>query len=281
MSSRVVPVAPGVLIRGGEMQLLDHPWQSEYAEYFRTGQCDGLLVGDGDLGWLPTVPGLKRLRLGSGTGAPAPAADCASLTLLWLPLHGRRGGFDFSRLAALEVLETPVLPGFETLRSVTSLRELTVVHWRDQALTELGPKPNLTFLRIACVRGRGLSMAGAGQLPALDLLWIEDGVLTDTDRLCDAEQLTELRLVGAKTSTLAFAARLPRLRTLLLENCGPIDSLAPLAGHPALREITVCGSTVIADGDLVPLTDHPDLTQVALERGAPHYSHRPAEVGRG
>ncbi|MEV4561340.1 hypothetical protein AB0K51_30745 [Kitasatospora sp. NPDC049285] len=280
MGSRVVPVAPGILIRSGEMHLGDHPWQPEYAAYFLTGQCDGIVIGDGDLSWLPTVPGLKRLRLMNGTGALAPIADCTSLTLLRLPLQGRRGGFDFSRLAALEELETPVLPGFETLRPLTSLRELTVVHWRDLALAEIGPKPNLTFLRIACVRGRGLSLAGAGHVPDLDLLWIEDGVLTDTDRLCEADQLTEVRLVGAKTSTVDFASGLPRLRSLLLENCGPIDSLAPLAGHPTLRQVTICGSTVVADGDLSPLLD-PHLTHVTLERRAPHYSHRPAEVRRG
>ncbi|MEV8098199.1 hypothetical protein [Kitasatospora sp. NPDC085879] len=75
-----------------------------------------------------------------------------------------------------------------------------------------------------------------------------------------------------------FAAALPRLR--VLDGCGPVDSLTPLTGHPVLREVYVTGSTVIADGDLRPLFD-PALTVVAVERGAPHYSHRPADVRRG
>ncbi|MBP0452962.1 hypothetical protein J5Y04_25945 [Kitasatospora sp. RG8] len=42
----------------------------------------------------------------------------------------------------------------------------------------------------------------------------------------------------------------------------------------------VTGTTVVRDGDLRPLTENPRLRYVALEHGAAHYSHRPAEVRR-
>ncbi|MGW6915957.1 hypothetical protein ACWGB8_19395 [Kitasatospora sp. NPDC054939] len=77
-----------------------------------------------------------------------------------------------------------------------------------------------------------------------------------------------------------FAARLPRLERLVLENCGPLDSLAPLAGHPSLVEVAVVGDTVVQDGDLRSLADNPRLRVVAVERGAAHYSHTPAQVRR-
>ncbi|MEV0538129.1 hypothetical protein [Kitasatospora sp. NPDC050463] len=77
-----------------------------------------------------------------------------------------------------------------------------------------------------------------------------------------------------------FTARLPRLERLVLENCDPLDSLTPLAGHPSLTEVTIAGNTVVHDGDLRPLADNPRLRHIAVERGAAHYSHTPTQIRR-
>ncbi|WP_033258940.1 hypothetical protein [Kitasatospora setae] len=124
-------------------------------------------------------------------------------------------------------------------------------------------------------------MSGAEDLPALRELRVYDGRLLDADALTAVPGLGSVELYGAKPAGVEFVSGLLRLERLVLENCGPIPSLAPLADHPALREVVLAGRTVVEDGDLSPLVHHPGLRYVALERGAEHYSHRPAEVRRG
>ncbi|BFV60503.1 hypothetical protein KCMC57_up56070 [Kitasatospora sp. CMC57] len=269
-----------------EMQLICEAWQSEYAERFVSGECEGLLIGchrpgaSVDISFVAALPNLRSLRLGLGIGNPTPTAECRDLTLLHV--SGRqKGRLDLSGLRALRELEAPVAIGLETVAGLPALESLTALSWRRGALELLGAHRHLRFLRIECAARTGeLSLAGAAGLPELRTLWIYDGRLTETAELLAAERLEEIRLVGAKAPSVEFAARLPGLQRLVLENCGPLDSLAALADHPSLVEVAVVGNTVVQDGNLHPLVDNPRLRHVAVERGAAHYSHTPAQVRR-
>lgn len=270
-----------------EMQLDGGEWDAAYADRSAAGECEGLLLGTAgpgrgtvDIGFVRDVPGLRSVRLGPGIADPAPVGDCPGLTLVHIGLD-QRGRVDFSGLARLAELQAPPQVGIETVAGLRELHTLYVPGRRSGSLELFGPKPRLEFLRIECRRNGTLSCAGAEAVPGVRRLWIYDGRLTDTSRLAALHELTELRLIGARPGDLDFAAALPALTDLTLENCGPLPTLAPLAGHPGLREVAVTGSTTVTDGDLRPLADHPALTGVRLERGPPHYSHRPAEVRHG
>ncbi|MFF0478232.1 hypothetical protein [Streptomyces sp. NPDC004284] len=268
-----------------EMQLVGEAWRPEYEEYFRPGGCDGLFVsrpGPGapaDLSFVPMVPGLRSLRLGLGVSDLGPVAGCRDLAVLQIG-SGQKGRVDLSGLSALRVLEMPVGVGPAGVAGLPGLEALTLSGWRSGSLGLLGAHPRLGFVRIECTRGGRLSLAGVEGMPELTALWIYDGRLSDTENLAACERVEEIRLVGAKTSSVGFGARLPRLRRLVLENCGRLDSLRPLSAHPSLREVTLAGTTTVGDGDLRPLVDNVRLTHIALERGAPHYSHALPEVRR-
>ncbi|WP_406207729.1 hypothetical protein OH807_35370 [Kitasatospora sp. NBC_01560] len=272
---------PGVT----EMQLICEDWLPEYAEHFASGRCEGLLIGCHrpgarvDLSFAPSLPNLRSLRLGLGIRDPGPAAACRELTLL--ELGGRqRGRVDLSGLLALKELEAPVVIGLETAAALPALESLTALGWRHGALADLGTHPQLHRLRIECLRNGELSLTGAAGLPQLRTLHLYDGRVHDTGELSGAARLEEIRLLGAKTSSVAFAARLPHLQRLTLENCGPVDSLTPLTDHPSLTELAIAGTTVIRDGDLHPLAANPRLRSIALEHSAPHYTHTPARIRR-
>ncbi|MGW6705636.1 hypothetical protein ACWGDE_12210 [Streptomyces sp. NPDC054956] len=269
-----------------EMQLTCEPWLPEYGERFASGECDGLMIGchqpgaSVDISFAPALPNLRSLRLGLGIRDPRPAGACRDLTLL--SVTGRqKGKLDLSGLRSLRELDAPWTFVSKGAAGLPALESLTVLGWRSGALELLGANPHMEFLRIECLARTGeLSLAGAAGLPGLRRLWIYDGRLSDTAELSAAAELEELRLIGAKPASVDFVARLPRLKSLVLENCGPLDSLTPLAGHPSLSEVAVVGTTVIQDGDLHPLTDNPRLLSIGMERGAPHYSHTPAQVRR-
>ncbi|MEU1232179.1 hypothetical protein [Streptomyces sp. NPDC005828] len=269
-----------------EMQLVCEDWRPEYEEHFRSGGCDGLFVtcprpgASTDLSFAPLVPGLRSLRLGLGVRDLGPVADCHGLTVLQIGGGASPGRIDLSGLPALRVLEAPVEAVLAGVAGLPALDSLTLTGWRRGSLERLGAHPRLGFLRIECTRGGGLTLTGAAGMPELRALWLHDGDLSDTAALAACERVEEIRLVGAKTPTVSFAARLPHLRRLTLENCGPLDSLRPLSAHPSLREIALAGTTTVEDGDLRPLADNPRLTHIALENGAPHYSHPVSEVRR-
>ncbi|MFG2822720.1 hypothetical protein ACGFX4_25195 [Kitasatospora sp. NPDC048365] len=280
---KIRTVAPGLR----EMQLDGEEWDAAYADRFAAGDCEGLLLGTAgpgrgtvDIGFVRDVPGLRSVRLGLGIADPGPIGDCPGLTRVQIGLD-QRGRVDFSRLTGLTDLQAPPQVGIETVADLRELRELYVPGWRSGSLELLGAKPRLEFLRIECRRNGTLSLAGAEAMPAVRRMWIYDGRLSDTSRLTALHELTELSLIGAKPADLGFVAGLPALADLTLENCGPLPTLAPLVGHPSLREVAVTGSSTVADGDLHPLVDNPALTGIWLERGAPHYTHRPAQVRRG
>ena len=66
------------------------------------------------------------------------------------------------------------------------------------------------------------------------------------------------------------------LRELLVLDCGPIESLAPLRGVP-LETLFFYESTNIRDGDLGVLLDLPHLKGTAFADRR-HYSHKLKEI---
>ncbi|MGW6395743.1 hypothetical protein ACWFR1_35780 [Streptomyces sp. NPDC055103] len=276
--------------RGGrsEMFVTDEQWDPAYAERFTDGTCDGLVVGaptrrraaGPDLAFLPGLPGLRSLRVLNGIADLSPVERCAELERLHLPVSVSRE-LDLSGLTHLRELEIPWPAGARSIHALTSVEDLVIPEWKGASLSVLGAKPVLRKLRIESVRNHVTDMEGAGLFPALDELRVYDGRLAHSELLAGADRLTDVSLLSAKTDAITFVAGLPRLRRLELENSGDITSLAPVANHPALREVILSGSTRVTDGDLSPLVDNPRLAFVAVERGHAHYSHAPREVRKG
>jgi hypothetical protein len=72
--------------------------------------------------------------------------------------------------------------------------------------------------------------------------------------------LEECRSLGA----LDEIEPLGNLRVLNVGDCGPIESVAPLAGLKHLEYVSAWGTTQVLDGDLTPLIRLPALREVRM-----------------
>ncbi|MFG2867557.1 hypothetical protein [Streptomyces sp. NPDC048338] len=269
------------------MFVIDEPWNASYAQRLADGGCDAMVVGapmrrkrGPELSFLPSLSGLRSLRVLDGITDLSPVTRCADLERLQLPpsaLHA----LDLSGLTALRDLEAPWSAVAGSLHALTSVENLVIVGWKGASLSALGAKPALRKLRIESMRNHVTDMEGADCLPHLDELRFYDGRLARPELLSGATALTDLSLLSTKTDAITFASGLPRLRRLELENNGDIASLTPIAAHPAIDEVTISGSTRVVDGDLSPLLTNTRLSFVSVEREHAHYNHSPHEVRKG
>jgi hypothetical protein len=267
-----------------ELSMSDVEWSSEHAELYRERGCRAVVISAlrkgfelPDVAFLAELDGLERVRLLGAVKDDTAAFEVPSLSSLEVATSCR-APVRFSA-PGLEKLDVRWRPGVEGISELSALRELTVVDWAAPDFRPLGEKPALEFLRVELPRKAAVASAGLRGAPALRTLWLYDGTLTDTAELAALEQLTELALRATKVPDLEFLSGCRRLRTLELDGCGDIASLASLRDHPTLRSIAIAGNTKIVDGDLSPLLS-PKLTEVAVDKGHPHYSHRPAQVRR-
>ncbi|PPK67863.1 hypothetical protein V5P93_007205 [Actinokineospora auranticolor] len=257
------------------------PWSDEITQRYVDEGCHGLVLGGplADLDFLPDVPDLRFLSLMRGV------ADCSAIsrvpTLEFLSLAtDSRGTFTFEGMENLRILETPYqkkwMPGLADLREIHSLM---VYFWPKEQpdLTILGDKPNLTDLRLQFKRTAHVSLAGL-TAPQLKTFNLYDGRITDPDLFANFPLLEDMTFYSTKVHNLDFVKALPILKNLGIENGGDIDSVTPLANHPTLEQLAISGRTTITDGDLHPLLNIPKAKGIAVERNAPHYSHRAAEV---
>ncbi|MFI8287512.1 hypothetical protein ACIGBL_00060 [Streptomyces sp. NPDC085614] len=272
-----------------EMFVTDEPWDPAYTERFEDGTCDGLVIGAPvrrksgpavDLAFLPDVEGLRSLRILSGVADLSPVTRCPGLVRLGLPVSAT-SELDLAGLPELRELEAPWPVVARSLPLLAALDVLVLPEWKGASLSALGSKPVLRKLRLESSREHVTDMEGAALFPALRELRIYGGRLARSELLAGAAALEDVSLLAAKTDAIDFVGALALLQRLELENSGDIASLAPVADHPALREVTVSGSTRVVDGDLSPLLDNVRLAFVAVERGHVHYSHAPREVRRG
>lgn len=179
------------------------------------------------------------------------------------------GRIDFGRLPRLESFGVVECPrdegGLETLYAGhPTLRELAISRYRHADLAPLGRLP-LTRLSLGYAR-KLTSLNGIGALaPTLrrfDLYACPN--LPTLEGIQDLAELDSLALGRLReVTTLEFAQGLARLRKLDVMDLERVESLAPLAGHPALAHLAFGH---IRDLDLDPLTRIPRLKLILTGR---------------
>lgn len=261
-------------------------WTPAASVALRDGHADGLVLNyahgmiEPDLACLQDWPLHRLTILSRWITDLAPirrlAATLEELEVTAAPTAKRvdLGGFTRLRVLAghwrIIGADLPALP---------DLRDLYVEGWRAPDLRPLGVHPELTRLRL---KGTGTaleSVDGLDQTPALTTLLITTAArLTDLTGLTDVPDLVDLWLeVCHRVDTLDDITPLTRLRHLTIADCGRIDSLTPLRGLIALQTLYAWDRTNIADGDLSPLLDLPELREVRFQSRR-HYRPPLAEV---
>lgn len=271
--------------RDGLLNLTGFEWRDDYLGRYVDAGCDGVLVGPGrtgelsDLAFLAVLPGLRRVSCAGGVVDCSDVARVPGLRELHLPVD-YAGPLPLAELPDLETLSSPYSAAFgEGIASLTALRSLMVWFWpKGVDLDLLGPKPELTWLRVEMKRGAEVTASAFAHVPQLRELLLYDGSLVDSSGLAALRRLRVLRFYSTKVADLRFAGAVPELTTLAMENAGEVATLRPLAGHPSLEVLALAGRTFVGDGDFAPLFSIPKLRSVGIERGASNYSHKPAEL---
>jgi hypothetical protein len=231
-----------------QLNLGSEGWTEHAAERYVAEHCTGIGLDPtrsyDDLDFLRPLPGLRVLSMGASKVKDMSAVfDKTDLEELGggLTLRDLRG---LSRLAKLRVLAVPYRRGIEEIAELTALEQLQIEDWpKDSDLALLGPKPRLRSLWLSLKRTAEVSSAWFPSAPALIELSLYGGRLTDTAGLAALTALEEVRFADTKVSDLGFAAALPRLRLLELDNAGEVRGPAPQAGV----KLRVIGKTRITD----------------------------------
>lgn len=182
---------------------------------------------------------LPRLSsLGTYWSHVASSLDGAELPIRDLALWTLRSP-DLSPLAGLRRLERIEILGSRSLESLHGIEGLPV-------------------RRIRVVSAPRLERVSAlAELAALDELWFEK-----------CRSITKLEEIACASSS---------LRELWLDDCGRIESLAPIEGLKRLELVVLSGDTYVVDGDLKPLTRLPRLRTLRTTFRR-HYNLDPAAI---
>jgi hypothetical protein len=157
--------------------------------------------------------------------------------------------------------------GWAKLRECTLLEE---AHLIDVQIANLRRWNTWEKLRILTLSGRGVkSLAGLEKCERLEELTLLNLNMTDLAPLRQLQNLKTLalRMVAGELDLSAVAA-MPALRTLVIDDAADADllhlpAIKILARAPHLEEL-VLFCTIVADGDLMPLSEIPKLRKVRL-----------------
>jgi hypothetical protein len=234
-------------------------WSDAFARRWLVAGRDGLdLSGTKDLTFLPAVPGLRALRVSSPTRADAAVAECTELQFLDLDTDARTP-LDLSRLADLRHLVVEDRAGFESVRDLPRVEQLTLGGLPEQDLSFLGPKPALRWLSIGRWQRAGeRCLDGLGAAPALQELSIQ-GLrqacdLSPVGELGDLRQLTVVgpdRQVTDGVFDLTPLAAAAALYEVQLHHCA-LESVTPLLDVPGFERVLLWRCAVRA-GDVSAL----------------------------
>ncbi len=174
-------------------------------------------------------------------------------------------GLDHQTLARLRLIRTS---GCAFLKGI-SLPRMTYmeIYYPTMPSFEGFDMPNIEVLHLRTQRGLAISTKG---LEAYNLrhLFVQD-VREFADlsgiRRCKALELDYCRRLDLDSFVDGVS-----IGTVILRNCGPIPSLRWLSRIRDLEDVSICGSTVVQDGDLSALGAIPRL----YVEGRKHYSHR-------
>jgi internalin A len=271
----------------GRSLVVTGPWSSETAEVLRRGEVDGLVLnyargfseGRGlaflDGGWR-----IRRLDVLDRSISDLAPIERLSVSLVELSVQAATtaqlnlGAFPWLQSVSGEwALIRDTLSAVESLRSVITWRfdEIDLHAFRDHVGLQLLTIKDAPFLE---------SLSGVANLPELTTLRILLarclGDISEVDRLSSSLRRFELETCP-RIDVIDDVDSLTNLCFLGVNDCGEIESLAPVAGLTQLETFCAWGSTRIVDGDLSSLAALPRLREIRM-RDRHGYRPRLADV---
>jgi len=257
----------------GTTLVVTGPWSEEPAEVLASRRADGLTLNyargfsGASLEFLDARWQLRRFHLLDRSIVDLSPVGRLGGSLEELSIEAAQTAeLDLARLTRLRTLSGPWWLLSPTLSDVMELCELITFEFDE---------PDLRSIRDHAALRR-LTIKDAPHLKSLsgidDLTDLAEVRIQGAPRLRDISQLrwlgdclVELWLEGCRgLGALDDIEPLARLRALYIGDCGPIESVAPLADLQQLEHLSAWGTTRVVDGDLTPLVGLPGLREVRM-----------------
>lgn len=261
-------------------EMLAGPWQEEYDRLMVEHNLNGLSLSHRVEDPFAVLERYPRLRsIGVWVGLSRELERLASFVELEnLAVQGVRGREirGAIRLPRLRRLAADFHPALLSVLDNPSLEWVSLGHPPGPDLTGWPELPQLQTLTLGSGR-KLLSLDGVERFPALEHLDVSyQPALGDFSALGRARSLTSIEIDGCRgLRDLEWVKLLPGLRSLKVHNCGDIESVAALRGHPGLETLILSESTKILDGDTTPILEIPSLQSIGLR--AYRHCEPPAE----
>lgn len=173
--------------------------------------------------------------------------------------------FDLSLFGKLESLKCTYSTKLRGLDALESLKHLNLSNYPYETLRELQHMTSLEELLVTSRKLKGSNCAFFPLLRKIDLATC--GELESIARLENCTHLEELEI--ADCPKISKLPKLPcNLKSLVIEDCGGIDSLDFIESHPSLQRVLIIGSTFVRSGDLSPLKTLKGLKDVRVAEGS-------------
>lgn len=164
--------------------------------------------------------------------------------------------------------------------SGTALPTRSIGIWALQT-PDLTPLTGLSGLEdVELLGSRSLvSLHGIEGMPIRQLRVVSASRLCDIGAVSQLAALDQFRVEGCRSlgSISALAGIASPIRQLWLDDCGRIESLAPIEGLRSLELVVLSGDTNVVDGDLGPLGRLPCLRTLRATYRR-HYNMDPASI---
>jgi Leucine-rich repeat (LRR) protein len=192
-----------------------------------------------------------------------PIEHLTNLRKLRLQTPALDGPVDLRRFPELQELSAEAAGIVTALESCANLEQLFIVRFKSRTLSSLN---TLRKLKVAEFSEPAFNQIGPVDLPKLEsLIFKAARDLEDWSGLEGLPALKKLWLFKAPNlKSLDVFKQMRELDWLLLEDCGRLESLQPIAHLPTLRQVNIIGNTHITDGQMSALLSAPNLQEVSF-----------------
>lgn len=243
--------------------------------------CEGIMLGKGlgfhenDLSFLEQIRTLKRIDIADNYGDLSWLYKFEGLTSL--NLAENKANLDLLKFPSLISLSLDWNNKVVNLEKCSTLENLTISKLKT-------PNNNITsFEELTALKSITLIQSTIKSLKGIEVMsFLRMVNLSRCSKLCDIAPLAsnlEVEIIDIENcKNLSFEGltrlkELPKLRKLLLSNCGKIETISFIYDFPSLRFFSFVDTNVI-DGDMTPCF----CLDYAGFLNKRHYSHTPEQV---
>jgi len=257
-------------------------WSAAADDAVRSGKADGLVLNyalgyrERTLDFLYGLP-LRRVEILARTLKDPTPLYSLGATLEQLRVQIGADRIDLRQLPHLRQLSAHWSQISETLATCGVLEYLLVLGYGGVDLTPLVENTRLeTF--VAKDRSAVKTLSGVESLGSLRHLDLSLSGVSDLTPLAEVSLLrvAEFESCGG-IYDLSPLGTLTHLTAVNFSDCGPVESVRPLGLATGLQQIEMWGTTVVEDGDLVPIASLPEL-KVLRMRDRKHYAPQPSAI---